>query len=433
MQDRRSPNLGEMLQEFGRIREEDVARALDFQREHGGYFGEALVALGIITAEELEYTLAAQFDLPYVFPEADTIDLDAARLVTPEWALARIALPISRSGDTVTLVVDSPHRTRAARELARSTGLEVLLALASPERIRRLIRDVFQRADEDADDRGLRPAIRLSDLLDRAMAEGAAKIGISVRGRVAVGWWEVRGSVHRRLLTAGWARGLDERVSPSLSRGDEEIVPEHQGSLLWEGVDTPVVLRVLRTPGGQEFLLRPIRDRDEGPTLLPPPPAAFLADIRMLVRAGAGRFAVSSDPPELVDRILHHLPGLLLGPTTRAAHLTTGPTQGEEFCVTVPGTGAERHRFLAELRAFRLDVVTADLGEDPAEWEPDVSRAAAASMVSLRSDGDREALAGGGVPWELQVREEGEAGAISWELKPLAGHREAESPVPEGR
>jgi hypothetical protein len=419
MQERRNPNLGEMLQEFGRIRDEDVARALEFQREHGGYFGEALVALGLITGEELEYALAAQFDLPYVFPEADTIDLDAARLVTPEWAMARVALPISRSGNTLTLVVDSPHRTRAAEELGRSTGLEVLLALASPERIRRLIRDVFQRSDDQPDDRELRPAIRISDLLDRAMADGASKIGVSVRGRAAVGWWEVRGSVHRRLLTAGWARGLDERLSPPVSRGEEGIDPEHQGSLLWEGMDTPVVIRALRTGGGQEILLRPIRDREEGEPPHPAPPATLLADVRMLVKAGAGRFAISTSPPALMDRILQHLPRLLLGPAIRSAHLSTEAAPGEEFSVAVPGTDPERHRFLAELRAFRLDVVTADLGALPEEWEPDVSRAAASSLVALRTERDRAALAALGVPWELRVRQE-DTDALSWELTPLA-------------
>lgn len=423
MEARRNPNLGQLLREYGRVRDEDVERALEYQREHGGYFGEALVALGIITSEELEYTLAAQFDLPYVFPEADTIDLEAARMVTAEWALARLALPISRSGDTVTLCVDSPHRTRAAEELGRSTGLEVVLALASPARIRQLIREVFHRPDVGDDDRELRPAIRIAELLDRAMAEGASRIGVSVRGRAAVGWWEVRGTLNRRLLTAGWARGLDERVSPPVARGEEGVVPEHEGSLLWEGIDTPVVIRALRTDAGQEILLRPIRELEEGEAVLPPPPAALLADMRMLMRDGGGRFAVSSEPPSLVDRILQQLPLLLLGPTARHAHLVTGSASRGGFTVTVPGEEAERHRFLGELRGFRLDAVTADLEGPPGEWEPDVARSAGSSLVPVRTPGDREALGAAGVPWELRIRQE-EDRALSWELTPLAAGRD---------
>jgi len=33
--------IGQILMGFGRINEEDVGRALEHQRENGGYFGEA--------------------------------------------------------------------------------------------------------------------------------------------------------------------------------------------------------------------------------------------------------------------------------------------------------------------------------------------------------------------------------------------------------
>ena len=56
--------IGQILMGFGRIGEEDVTRALEYQREHGGYFGEALLAMGFVTQEELDWGLASQHDLP---------------------------------------------------------------------------------------------------------------------------------------------------------------------------------------------------------------------------------------------------------------------------------------------------------------------------------------------------------------------------------
>ena len=73
--------IGQILISVGRISEDDVATALEYQRDHGGYFGEALLACGLVTADELEWGLASQFDLPYVFPEADAVDPEAAALV----------------------------------------------------------------------------------------------------------------------------------------------------------------------------------------------------------------------------------------------------------------------------------------------------------------------------------------------------------------
>lgn len=59
---------------LGRITEADVAKALEYQRLSGGFFGEALVACGLVSENEIEWGLASQFDLPYVFPDAEEIE-----------------------------------------------------------------------------------------------------------------------------------------------------------------------------------------------------------------------------------------------------------------------------------------------------------------------------------------------------------------------
>ena len=77
MSERRT--IGQILSSVGRISEDDVAEALEYQRQHGGYFGEALLACGHVKAEELEWGLASQFDLPYVFPDADSVEPEGAQ------------------------------------------------------------------------------------------------------------------------------------------------------------------------------------------------------------------------------------------------------------------------------------------------------------------------------------------------------------------
>ncbi len=63
--------IGQILMSLGKIDEKDVNKALEYQRDNGGYFGEALLGCGFVSADELEWGLASQFDLPYVFPDAD--------------------------------------------------------------------------------------------------------------------------------------------------------------------------------------------------------------------------------------------------------------------------------------------------------------------------------------------------------------------------
>ncbi|HKK94163.1 MAG TPA: hypothetical protein VJ925_12065, partial [Longimicrobiales bacterium] len=143
-------NIGDILMGFGRISQEEVDRALEYQRENGGYFGEALIALGVVSPKEIEWSLASQFDLPYIFPEADSVDPEAVELVTPEWALAHLTLPITKTGSAVTVVVDSPIRSEAVDKLAQRTGYEISLALASSSHIRELIREVFARTPDES-------------------------------------------------------------------------------------------------------------------------------------------------------------------------------------------------------------------------------------------------------------------------------------------
>jgi type IV pilus assembly protein PilB len=124
MSERRT--IGQILIGVGRVSEDDVAQALEYQRDNGGYFGEALVACGIMNEDELDWGLASQADLPYVYPDADSVDLEAAALVSQEWALTRLALPVLKTGSTLQVIVDSPI-SPAVEELTERTGLEIEL------------------------------------------------------------------------------------------------------------------------------------------------------------------------------------------------------------------------------------------------------------------------------------------------------------------
>ena len=191
--------IGQILMSFGRITEEDVEKALAHQREAGGFFGESLLALELVSPEELEWGLASQFDLPYVFPDADSIDPEAAALVSPEWALANLTLPIMKTRRVLTVVVDSPIKTEAVDVLQARTDLTIELALASSTKIRELIRQVYARAA--AQDEGERPApANISDVFSMALDATSKRFGISTRGHRAWAWYDDTGRILRRPL-----------------------------------------------------------------------------------------------------------------------------------------------------------------------------------------------------------------------------------------
>ena len=208
--------IGQILMSFGRITEAQAKSALEHQRDHGGYFGEALLALGLVSQDELEWGLASQFDLPYVFPDADSVDPEAIALVSPEWALTHLTLPIMKTADTLTVIVDSPIKTDAVDELALRTDLKIQLALAGSAKIRELIRQVYARAT--ARDEGERPEpVVLSDAITIALNAAAARFGISTRKARSWFWYDDAGTIRRRPLDGVWGPDLDRLLEPSTS------------------------------------------------------------------------------------------------------------------------------------------------------------------------------------------------------------------------
>ncbi|MDH3270154.1 MAG: hypothetical protein OEN56_02405 [Gemmatimonadota bacterium] len=410
--------IGAILMGLGRISEDDITTALDYQREHGGYFGEALVACGLVSEEELEWGLASQFDLPYVFPEAEAVDLEAASLVSPEWALTHLVLPIVKTDSTLQVVVDSPLKEGPIGELQKKTDLDIELALASPNAIREVIRQVFARAAALQDEETA--PLSLENTLELIFDAEAPRWGISVRGARAHAWWDEGGGIHRRPLDGNWLSTLEEVLVPPPSQ-----VATDSRRFGWDagvsrsGDVAPVGVECLTDESGCEYLFVA---RDLQPALeerFTPPPEGIVSEIRILARTGTARFAVTTDPPQLGHEILPHLPALTLEPLARGIYLSAReePAGTGTFSVTLPPDPSTWEREIEALRAFRFDVVTVDLSSGDSAWASSALDVASVAFL-LWSDADLEPARQAGVRWRLHI-ERGDGRELRWSLESL--------------
>lgn len=412
--------IGQILMTHGRIDEADCARALEHQREHGGYFGEALLALGFVTQEELEWGLASQFDLPYIFPDADSIDPEAASLVSPEWALAYLTLPIMKTDDALTVVVESPLKTGAVDELHKRTNLRIDLALASADKIRELIRQVFARgtAAEEAD----RPApIHLTEAFAEALEAAAPRFGVSTRGHRSWAWWDDAGTIRRRPLEGLWESELERLMVPPPRdhvQGAERA--QWDASLNREGVVTPVEVRYLADESGHEYLFRPAKAQEVVADRFPPPNPGVVSEIRLLARSGSARFVVTADPDELGHDILPHLPLLLLDPSWRSIYINASEQKAadEAFSVRMPRDPEKWATELETLRAFHFDVVTVDLTGNRSDWASTALDIASVAFLLWPMEEDRRPAHDAGIRWELHIARL-EGNRLEWTLEPL--------------
>lgn len=404
----------------GRITEDDVGQALAYQRDHGGYFGEALMACGLVSEGELEWGLASQFDLPYVFPEADSVDYEAAALVSPEWALSNLTLPIMKTDGVLTVVVESPIKTKPVEELRSQTDLRVELAIASPSKIRELIRQVYARAAA-AEEAVYRAPLALADAWDEVLHSGATRFGIASRGARASVWWDDAGAIRRRSLSGNWREELEQSLTPGPQEaiGGRERV-DWQGSLNRAGTRTPVEVHFLSDESGSEYLFQALEQPTELQERFPPPSDGVFSEVRLLARSGRARFVVTTSPPALGHDLLPHLPELLLDPTWRAIYInaTDRRAAAEVFSHRLSDDPSAWAAELESLRAFRFDVVTVDLAGGESDWPGSALDVASVAFLLWSTDDDFGPAREAGIRWHLHIAEGGD-GDLEWTLEPL--------------
>ncbi|TVR64950.1 MAG: hypothetical protein EA422_05260 [Gemmatimonadales bacterium] len=392
--ERTEKNIGRILFDAGRITESDVGRALAHQRQEGGLFGEALVALGLVRPSEVDWGLASQYNLPYVFPDASAVDPSLARLVTVDWALAHTALPIARSGERITLVVDSPLKTEAARELEARAGMPVDLALGPAEQIRQAIRQVFGGEGQGGGSLIATRALSLDELGSLARMTQSPRWGISVREGQGIGWYQDDLEVRRYRLKPDWEAVLERILSPSPG---ERLPARGEGAWLAQirqgGQSGVVEVRGISTSLGFELLLTPRETHSREADEVPGPDRSTLTELRLLLAAGALVLQIRSRPERMARELLPRLPGLVLAEGHRSLHLSRREVSSTPLSgvLTLPLEGPEgaTARRLKELEEFCFDAVSVEVASDyPVVWPAARTLAPAVFVWAARSAGN---------------------------------------------
>lgn len=132
-------SLGAILSACNIINERDVAAALEEQGRSGARFGEALITLGIVTQEDIEWALSNQLDLPYIRLKADMIDPDAVRLVPGTMARKFNLIPLIKAGNELSIAISDPLNTAAIEAIEQQTGCQVNVSVALIREIREMI------------------------------------------------------------------------------------------------------------------------------------------------------------------------------------------------------------------------------------------------------------------------------------------------------
>lgn len=140
--------LGEILIKQALITEQQLARAIEYQRANKGRLGEILIKLGIISEESITAALGSQLGIPYFTSENAELlnpkhDQNLEKLIPAEFAKKNSVLPISKNANSLTCALSDPLDLLLLDNLRRITGCEINPVIASQTALSKAINDFY--------------------------------------------------------------------------------------------------------------------------------------------------------------------------------------------------------------------------------------------------------------------------------------------------
>lgn len=142
--------LGEALVSSGAITRQQLDTAVAEQRSTRERLGQVLIRLNYLSDDALRRTIAAQLDIPVVDLDRITIDPALSRSISRNYARRHCLVPVSSVGDTLTVCLDDPTDRGVIEELTRTTRKLVTVVTAPREAILRAQTRVYDKPAAEA-------------------------------------------------------------------------------------------------------------------------------------------------------------------------------------------------------------------------------------------------------------------------------------------
>jgi len=132
---REKRRLGDILIQAGMITPDQLAAAIEVQKQTKDRLGKVLIQLGFISEENLIKTLAHQLKINYVNLKEEKLDPSLAQLIPDKVARRHMVVPLARMGQVLMVAMADPLNIFALDDLAFKTGLEIEPVIASEKDI----------------------------------------------------------------------------------------------------------------------------------------------------------------------------------------------------------------------------------------------------------------------------------------------------------
>ena len=146
-------HLGEILYKAGVVEKRTLIDAIRTSKASNKRLGQTLLELGLVNEETLTKAIARQFGLEYMNLNQTSIPSGALKLIPEDMIKRHNVLPLSMKNGKLKLIISDPLDLDMMDAIRFRLNVELDCCLANPSRIRSYIRDSFDKAEKEKDDR----------------------------------------------------------------------------------------------------------------------------------------------------------------------------------------------------------------------------------------------------------------------------------------
>lgn len=138
-------NIGDLLIDLGVINAGDLKEGLKLQKKTGLRLGEALIKLGKLTRDQMEWVLSKQLDIPFVIVEDINLDPALVDKFPSDLLLKNRILPLYETEDEIAVATDDPVNMSVIDLGESSSGKKIRLSSGNGEKIAEILRQYFKK------------------------------------------------------------------------------------------------------------------------------------------------------------------------------------------------------------------------------------------------------------------------------------------------
>nr|WP_097159081.1 GspE/PulE family protein [Bacillus oleivorans] len=260
--------LGDLLIESRLITQEQLKETLQLKKREQK-IGDALVERGYINEQQLIEVLEFQLGIPHVTLYSYPVDESLTSLVSKDFALRHVILPLKKEGNVLTIAMSDPMDFYTIDDIRLSTGLTISPVIAKKDEIIQSIykyydmKETFSEQDtviSPANTGDNAPAVRLVDqILTSGLQLRASDIHIDPHEEKILIRYRVDGMLRtERVISKNIYESLIARIKIMANMNITESRLPQDGRIKLKMYATPIDLRIsiLPTLHGEKVVMR---------------------------------------------------------------------------------------------------------------------------------------------------------------------------------